>query len=120
MEANTGTLWASILQNLTTSRSSVVHAAEFALERSGQADELLAAVVARTQSCPPQLRMASLYLLDAIFTRCAAASVHDTERSALLRVTVKWLPAILRHISGTEAMAEGRCSRSTSPLSHPR
>ena len=109
MEPNTGSLWASILQNLTT-RSSIVHAAEFALERSGQADELLAAVVARTQSCPPQLRVTSLYLIDAIFTRCAAASGNGTERGALLRVTIKWLPTILRHISGTE-VAESLAGR---------
>ena len=108
----TGSLWASILQDLTASRSSIVHAAEFVLERSGQADELLAALVARTQSCPPQLRMTSLYLIDAIFTRCAAASESGTERGALLRVTVKWLPTILQHISGTEAaMAEGLAGR---------
>ena len=108
----TGSLWASILQDLTASRSSIVHAAEFALERSGQADELLAAVVARTQSCPPQLRMTSLYLIDAIFNLCAAASGSGIERGALLRVTVKWLPTILRHISGTEVvMAEGLAGR---------
>ena len=108
----TGSLWASILQDLTASRSSIVHAAEFALERSGQADELLAAVVARTQSCPPQLRMTSLYLIDAIFNRCATVSGSGIERGALLRVTVKWLPTILRHISGTEVvMAEGLAGR---------
>ena len=109
VEPDTGPLWASILQNLTNSRSSIVHAAEFAVERSGQADELLAAVVARTQSCPAKLRVTSLYLIDAIFTRCAAASEHDTERGELLRVTGKWLPTILQHISGTEGLAGRLC-----------
>ena len=108
----TASIWASILQDLTASRSSIVNAAEFALEWSGQADELLAAVVARTQSCPPQQRMISLYLIDAILTRCAAASGSGTERGALLRVTFKWLPTIMRHIAGTEAaMVEGLANR---------
>ena len=109
LDPNTGPLWASILQNLTNSRSSIVHAAEFAVERSGQADELLAAVVARTQSCPPQLQVTSLYLIDAIFTRCAAASDHDTKRGELFRVTVKWLPTLLQHISGTAGLAGQLC-----------
>ena len=108
----TASIWASLLQDLTASRSSIMNAAEFAFEWSGQADELLAAVVARTQSCPPQQRMISLYLIDAIFTRCVAASGSGTERGALLRVTFKWLPTIMRHIAGNEAaMVEGLANR---------
>ena len=100
-EERVGPKWAVILQGLTASRSSIVTAAEFALARPGSADELLAAVVARTQSCPPQQRLTSLYLVDAICSRCASSTGDAAaERGRLLGVTCKWVPTILRHIAG--------------------
>ena len=98
-----GQKWASILQKLTSSKSSILEAATFVLSQPGQADELLGALLARTRECPPQQRLKSLCLVDAICSRSAPAAENKTD---LVRVAAGWLPDILKSVLSTESEGE--------------
>jgi len=109
--------WACILSRLTHSRTSVDHAACFALQQPRRASELLAAVVARAQTLDMDDQLAALFLFDCICKRASVAVFHanceeSKQLTQFLNVAQDYALTMLKVVLPTiDRLDPGGCTR---------